>query len=132
MKKLIIFLVGVIVLIVIFYNDFYKTGKINSLLERYPSSKYAQALEYYLGVLCSLVGKGDSAIFRFKRVIEIYDLQEIKPAASYNIAQIYEEKKEFKLALKCYRSTFEKFPGSYYGDLAKSRYDYLLLLGYKE
>lgn len=132
MKKTLILLGIFIVSIILFYNEYYKTGKINSFLEKYPSSKYAQTLEYYLGILCSMIAKSDSAIFRFKRVIEIYELEKLKSAAYYNIAKIYEEKKEIKLGLKYYRLTFEKFPNSYYGELAKNRYDYLLLLGYKE
>lgn len=132
MKKLFIFVFLLGIFTTFVYHRYYKTGEINSFLEQYPYSEYAQSLEYYLGILCSMLSKSDSAIFRFKRVIEIYELNKLKPAAYYHIAQIYEEKKEKKLALRYYRLTFEKFPKSHYGDLAKNRYDYLLLLGYKE
>ncbi|MCS7231146.1 MAG: hypothetical protein RMJ67_03285 [Elusimicrobiota bacterium] len=132
MKKLLILSLIFVGICTFIYYEYYETGKINSFLENYPDSKYAQTVEYILGMLCSVAGKYDAAIFRFKRVINIYNLEKYKPAAYYNIAKVYEEKKEMKLALNYYRLTFEQFPKTYYGDLGKKRYDYLLLLGYKE
>ncbi|MEN3013356.1 MAG: tetratricopeptide repeat protein [Endomicrobiia bacterium] len=132
MKKFLIFGIIIIGCINFIYYKYYKTGKFNLLLERYPNSKFTQTIEIVLGVVCDMLGKSDSAIFRFNRAINIYTLEESKPFSYYNIAKIYEEKKEIKLALKYYRLTFEKYPKSYYGDLSRKRYDYLLLLGYKE
>ncbi len=133
MKKLLIIIAITVLAYYIFYNKFYITGKFNNFLNQYPQSSYTQMIDYSLGVLCSLLGKTDSAIFRFQRVVEIYEAEKFKPAALYNIAQCYEEgKKDKKLALKFYKLVYEKYPGTYYGDLGKSRYEYLLLIGVRE
>ncbi len=133
MKKLILFIAILVLAYYIFYNQFYVNGKFNDFLAKYPQSKYAQIVDYILGWICSLLGKTDSAIFRFQRVVEIYEVENLKPAALYNIAQSYEEgKKEKKLALKFYKLVYEKYPDTYYGDLGKKRYEYLILIGVRE
>lgn len=132
MKKFLLVIGGIVLTCYIFYNEFYTTDKFNNFLAQYTQSEYAQMVEYTLGFLCLLLGKTDSAIFRFQRVVEIYEIEKFKPAALYNIAQCYEErKKDKKLALKFYRLAYEKYPGTYYGELGKNRYEYLLLIGVK-
>lgn len=132
MKKIIIFVILLGIAIYIFYQEYYKPGTFNAFLQKYPSSKYAQTVEYCLGIIFSMLGKTNSAVFRFNRVIELYEMEDLKPNSYYNIAKCYEESKEIKLALKYYKITAEKYPQTYYGDISKKRYEYLLLLGYKE
>lgn len=132
MKKFILFLAILVILVYIFYTKIYEPGKFNTFLERYPDSITAQMIEYYLGITLSMLGKSDSAIFRFQRVINNYNLEKLKSASYYHIAQIYEDKKDMSQAIKFYKLAAQKYPNDYYGDLAKKRYEYLLLLGYKE
>jgi TolA-binding protein len=131
MKKIIFFITFLVVCFYIFYSQFYQLGKFNDWLQQYNESKYAQLTEFMLGKICVLLRKYDSAIFRFSRVVEIYKDEGLKSESLFSIASCYEEKKEMKLALKFYKKTFELYPETYYGELAKKRFDYLLLIGYK-
>lgn len=132
MKKLIVIVILLAVIWLAFYYQIYKTGKFNNFLQQHSDSQYAQAVEYMLGNIFLMLGRFDSALFRFKRVLEIYKVDKFKPVSCYKIAECYEENKDIKTALKFYRITFENYPNTYYGELAKKRYDYLLLIGYKE
>lgn len=132
MKKFILSLAVVCFIIYLSYIKFYRTGKFNMFLDQYPDSSTVQMFEYYLGVVLSVLGKIDSAIFRFQRVVNNYTVERFKSASYYNIAQLYEESKNMHLAIKFYKLTAERYPKDYYGELAKKRYEYLLLLGYKE
>ncbi len=131
MKKFVFLITFFIFCFYIFYSQFYLTGKFNDWLQQYSESKYAQFVEFVIGKICFLLRKYDSAIFRFLRVVEIYSSEGLKSESLFNIAECYEEKKEMKLALKFYKKTFELYPETYYGELAKKRFEYLLLLGYK-
>jgi len=131
MKKFVLFIIFFSLLSYIFYSQFYITGKFNDYLKQHNESKYAQLVEFVLGKICFLLRKHNSAIFRFSRVVEIYTPTYLKPGSLYNIAECYEEKKQVKLALKFYKKTFELYPETYYGELARKRFEYLLLIGYK-
>ncbi|MCX7956375.1 MAG: hypothetical protein N2643_00565 [Endomicrobia bacterium] len=131
-KLLIICLIFMGISVYYVYRRYYLSGEINNYLSKYSGSTYAQNFEYFLGVIFDMIGKKNSAIFRFERVISVYYVDNKKPDAYYNIAKIYEEEKEMKKALKYYRLTFENYASTYEGELAKKRYDYLLLLGYRE
>lgn len=133
MKKIITLIFLLIIVIYFGYHKFYKTGKFNQFLDKYPESKYAQMIEYYFGMICELLGKPDSALFRFFRIIDNYYIENFKPAACYEIAKCYEDmKKDIKKALKFYKKTALQYPNTYHGELAKNRYEYLLLIGYKD
>jgi TolA-binding protein len=131
MKKFILFVIFFSFFVYIFYTQFYTTGNFNDWLQRYSESKYVQFVEFILGKICFLLRKYDSAIFRFTRVVEIYTPEGLKPKSLYNIAECYEEKKEMKFALKFYKRTFDCYPETYYGELARKRFDHLLLIGYR-
>ncbi|MCS7151747.1 MAG: tetratricopeptide repeat protein [Endomicrobia bacterium] len=132
MKKLMMITICLLVATYLFYFKIYRNGVINNILQKYPSSLYAQGIEYYLGYIFLLIGRNESAIFRFKRVIDNYNIDKFKPASYYDIAQIYEDSKKHHQAIKIYKLIFEKYPNNYYGGLAKKRYEYLLLIGYKD
>ncbi len=131
MKKFIIIFLLFSFLTISFYKYIYSTGKLNSYLEKYPNSKYAQLIEYMLGEICFLLNKNDSSIFRFNRVIEKYEIENYKSNSYYKIAQSYEQKQKINSALKIYKETAEKYSHSYIGELSKKRYKYLTLIGYK-
>ncbi|MFN3550391.1 MAG: tetratricopeptide repeat protein [Endomicrobiia bacterium] len=131
MKKIITLTLIFSLLIALFYKYIYSKGKLNNFLEKYPKSKYAQFIEYMLGEICFLLNKNDSAMFRFNRVIEKYEIKNYKLNSYYKIAQIYEQKQEMTSALKIYKEIAEKYPQEYIGEISKKRYEYLTLIGYK-
>lgn len=131
MKKVIILSLLYIVSMILFYRHIYSTGKLNSFLEKYPKSKYSQLVEYILGEICFLLNKYDSAMFRYNRVIERYEVENYKLMSYYKIAECYEQKNEMGFALKIYKEIAEKYPHTYTGEVAKKRYEYLTLIGYK-
>jgi TolA-binding protein len=128
MKKFIFFVIFFVLCFYIFHSQFYQTGKFNDWIQQYNESKYAQFVEFVLGKICVLLRKYDSAIFRFTRVVEIYSSEGLKSESLFSIASCYEEKKEIKSALKFYKKTFDSYPETYYGELAKKRFEYLLLI----
>ncbi|MCX7911291.1 MAG: tetratricopeptide repeat protein, partial [Endomicrobia bacterium] len=115
MKKIIILIIMLVSFILLFYKYIYSTGQFNTFLEKYPQSKYAQFVEYILGEIFFLINKYDSAMFRYYRVLEKYNLENFKLRSYYKIAECYEQKKDMSSALKIYKEIATKYPQTYEG-----------------
>jgi hypothetical protein len=120
MKKLIITVI-VLIGLLIFLNDFTRTGKLEVFFDEHPNPSLNSKVEYVLALLTDLSNKKVSAELRYRRIVALYPDQSVTASAWANMIEILDNQGDQKRVMEEAQKFVEKYPDDERAELLKKK-----------
>lgn len=120
MKKLLI-AAAVFIGLIIFLNDFTRSGKLEVFFDEHPNPSFNSKVEYVLALMTDLANKKNSAELRYRRIIEVYPDQAVTPSAWANMIEIIDDRGDQKRVFEEAQKFVDKYPNDERAELFKKK-----------